>query len=422
MLRRWIFFFCVLSCGTSQGTLEITTGGESDVFTKDPKPTQLVVETFGTDGSSTRIGQAALPATTLALADQKKTAVATIRVTARDDQNAILATGSSLLLELGVLSDRTLQIFVQRNGELARMPQVIGDAREDPTLAILGGRYVFVVGGGLGVKTQIYDLMSLVALVNPPDMPFVPKSVAPLDIGEILIGDTEAMTYDFSKATDAAVTPVPLEEGSWGEISGGPTVEGETGTQYVVGPARTSGPPTSKVLQVNRNGTKKMWTISQPRVGAAACWVPNRGLVISGSTMGMAGIDVVIASSGATQLTTAPMPAGVCAPLDGSKIVVATGTMGQAQKVDLSCTPTCPPTPWGGTLANAPIQMFSSTANDVFVLADAMDGTTHAYRMSEASSVEVAFKIPRKRARGLRLPTGSVGVVGGSTTIESFLP
>jgi len=221
VLRRCIFLFSLISCGTSQGTLEITTGGEADVFTKDPKPTQLVVETFGTDGSSTRIGQAALPVTTLDLVEQKKTAVATIRVTARDAAGTILATGSSLLLELGVLSDHTLQIFIQRNGELARMPQVLGDAREDPTLAVLGGRYVFVVGGGLGVKTQLYDLMSLVALVNPPDMPFVPKSVAPLDIGELLISDTEGKIYDFSKSGSDAVKPASLDEGSWGEIAAG---------------------------------------------------------------------------------------------------------------------------------------------------------------------------------------------------------
>ena len=39
---------------------------------------------------------------------------------ARDDKETIIAQGSSLLIQLGILADRSMEIFVQRNGELAR--------------------------------------------------------------------------------------------------------------------------------------------------------------------------------------------------------------------------------------------------------------------------------------------------------------
>ena len=421
MLRHAVLLSCVFACGKPQGTLEITTGGEADVFTKDPKPTQIVVETFSTDGTATRIGQSALPVTTLELAEQKKDANATIRVTARDDAGNILAQGSSLLIQLGVLADHTLQIFVQRDGELARMPQGVDDAREAPMLGMLGGRYIFVVGGTLGTATQLYDLMSFVPFVNPPPMPFVPTSIVPIDTGELLISDTDVKTYDFSMAADAAQsTPAQPANGTWAEVAGGPTIEGEAGVQYVVGAARTTGAATDKILQVKPDGTAVFLKLNQARLGAATCWVPGRGLVVSGSTMGMAGLELVPANSSPLTITTMTWPAGVCAALDGARVVVATGT--SATVTDLGCAPNCMPTPFGGTLANAPLQLFSSTANDIFALGDAMDGTTHAYRLSKDSSVEVPFKGPHKRARGLRLPTGAIAVVGGSNVIESFVP
>jgi len=242
VLRRALLLTAVLSCGKPQGTLQITTGQETDVFTKDPKPTQIVVEAFATDGTSTRIGQAALPATTVELGEQKKAAVATLRVTARDDQNKILVQGSSLLLELGVLGDRTLQIFVQRTGELARMPCVLGDAREDPTLSVLAGRYILVVGGAdatLAPKTQLCDLMSLTALPKPPPMPVVPKSIAPVDVGEVLVTDDAAKVFDFSNSKSSDLS-VP-SGGTFAEVSGGPTVEGDKGIQFIVGCAESSG-------------------------------------------------------------------------------------------------------------------------------------------------------------------------------------
>lgn len=424
MHPRGALLLCLISCGTSQGTLEITTGGETDVLTKDPKPTQLVVETFDTTGMAMRIGQAALPATTIDLVEQKKSSNATIRVTARDDQNTILATGSSLLLNLGVLADHTLQIFIQRNGELARMPREMGDAREDPVLATLAGRYIFMVGGSVGLQTQIYDLMSLTALTNPPAMKILPRSIVPLSTAEVLIGDSAALAFDFAKTGDDALSTPAVPAGlAWSEVAGGPTIQGDDGTQYVVGPARTTGMPTDKILIVKSDGTSSFATLGKARLGAATCWVSGRGLIISGSTMGMAGIEQIPPGTSASNPNTnfPDSPSGVCAPLDGSRIVIATGP--KAQLVDLVCTTSCMPAPFGGAMIpNAPLQVFSSTAKDVFALADDADGTTHAYRIGMDSTVEVAFKIPRKRARGLRLPTGSIAVVGGSTTIESFVP
>jgi hypothetical protein len=417
VLRRILLASALLSCGKQQGTLEITTGPETDVFTKDPKPTQIVVEAFSTDGTSTRIGQAALPATTVELGEQKKSAIATIRVTARDAQNKVLVQGSSLLLELGVLGDRTLQIFVQRTGELARMPGTVGDAREDPMLTMLAGRYVLVVGGtdaNLAPKTQLYDLMSLAKIENPPTMKFVPRSIAPVDIGIVLIADDRAEAKDFSKTADPTNVPTP-EGGTFAEVAGGLTVEGDGGVQYVVGATRATGKPTDKILKIKPTGEASFLKLIQARLAAGACWVVGRGLVVAGGSAMAPGIEIVPPESGAVPTAfSADMTMGVAAPLSGSKIVFASG--GRAQVFDLACAGTCVGMPFGGT--GDPIVQVLGIGDDVLALRRAADGTTHAFKLG--ANVEVAFKISRKNARALKLPTGSIAVVGGSNVIESF--
>jgi hypothetical protein len=407
----------LLSCGKSQGTLEITTGAETDVFTKAPAPTHLVVESFDTSGNATRLGQGPITAgATIDLAEQRKDAVATIRVTARDDSDAILAQGSSLLIELGVLADRTLQIFVQRRGEMARMPGALGDARESPLLSVLAGRYIFVAGGTTG--SQIYDLMSI-TLFGSAEMPFVPKSIAPLSTGEILITDDKATAYDFSASADSATKDVPVPTGgSFAEVAGGPTVQGDDGTQFVVGAGRTLGMPTDKILQIKPDGTTKFLKLTQARLGAAVCWVAGRGIVIAGGSIMGAGVETVPAADKDAIAVSAFGPiaqTGTCALLSGSKVAFG-GSDGVASTLDLGCSQTCTPQPTGMT--GDPIVQLVEVGGEVLALRQAMDGTSRAFRL--VANQEVPFKIARKNARALKLPTGAVAIVGGSTVIESF--
>jgi len=424
--RSWLIFSGFLACGKPTGTLEITTGPETDVFTRDPKPTRVVVEAFATDGTATKLGDAPLSAPIqLDLVEQKKTNIVTLRVTARDDSDNIIAAGSSLLVELGALADHTLQIFVQRRGELARMPQTLNDAREDPMLSILAGRFLLVVGGtdaNLSAKTALYDLMSLDRLTYPPTMPFVPLSIAPLYTGELLISaQNTAQIYDFSTSTASAVAAP--DGGSFADVAGGPTFEGESGAQYIVGAARST-MLSDKVLRVTSDGHLAFVRLAQMRKGAAVTWAPGRGLVVIGGGGGVEQIAPGTTASTAVSAFASDMRTGVAAPLDGNRIVVLGS--GVPALYDLGCAQNCAPVAFGADPGVPIIEAYALDAESILAVGRAANGDTHVFRISgpagNGAAREIALKIPRKNARGLRLPTGAVAIAGGSNVIESFVP
>jgi hypothetical protein len=410
--------------GKPSGTIDIVTGAETDVFTRAPAPTRIVVESFDKDGKATRIGEAKLPAKTLDLTEQKQATVATLRVTARDDGDVTIAAGSSLLLTLGSIAGRALPIFVQRLGELARMPSPLADGREDPILSTVAGRYVLVVGGtdgSIATKTNLYDLMSLAPLANPPPLAFVPRSIAPVDTGSLLIDDTQAKVFDFS-SSELKNAVLPSSGGSLAEVAGGPTVVADDGTAYVVGPARRTGMPTNKVLKIATDGTPSYVSLAAQRLGAGATWVSGHGLVVIGGSATAAGVEVLAAGSTSAVSLGFPPDAGtwVAAPYDGNVVVLA--ATGTPRSVDVGCASQCASQPFSKDPGATVIELHTADAKGVFALARDADGTTRAFRLAPATATEVKLLVPRKNARSVRLPTGNIAVVGGATTIESFRP
>lgn len=416
----------LLGCsGKPSGAIDIVTGAETDVFTRAPAPTRIVVESFDTSGTATKLGEARLPAATLDLAEQKQATVATIRVTARDDGDAILASGSSLLMTLGSISGRTLPIFVQRLGELARMPSPMPDGREDPILSIVAGREVLVVGGtdgAIATQSALYDLMAVGPTDSPPVMPFVPKSVVPVSAGALLIDDTRAQVVDLS------VTPVTVKDaalpsgGIVSEVAGGPTVMADDGAAYVVGPARRTGTPTARVLKIASDGTPSWITLAAPRLGAGATWLTGRGLVVAGGSATASGVEVLAAGATASVPLGFPPDAGTwaAAPYDGNVIVLAAA--GPPRSIDLGCASSCMSQPFSKDPGSVVVELHKGDAKGAFALARDADGTTRAFILGPMAAKEVPLKIPRKNARSVRLPTGAIAVVGGATTIESFRP
>lgn len=430
MRQAWLILAVVGGCsGKPSGSIDVVTGAETDALTRAPAPTRLVVEAFGTDGKATRLGEVHLPAQTLDLAEQKQATIATIRVTARDDGDVILASGSSLLLTMGSIAGRTLPIFVQRVGELARMPSPLADAREEPMLTVLAGRYVLVTGGTdptLSAQASLYDLMALAPLANPPSFPFVPASIAPVGTGTLLLDEHQAKVFDFSAST-VADAALPSSGGSLAEIAGGPTVLAEDGTAYVVGPARRTGAPTNKVLKIATDGTPSYVSLAAARLGAGATWLSGRGLVVVGGSDTAAGVEVLApGATAAVPLGFPPDPrTWVAAPYDGAVVVLAGS--GPPRSVDLGCASQCSPRPFStdpfSTDPGARVtELYMADATGVFAVARDSTGTTHALRLSPTGATELPVKVPRKNARSVRLPTGAIALIGGATTIESFRP
>jgi hypothetical protein len=67
-------------------------------------------------------------------------------------------------------------------------------------------------------------------------------------------------------------------------------------------------------------------------------------------------------------------------------------------------------------------QAFALSPTSVFVLGDDATAATHAFLLSPSSMTEEPLRIPRQHARGVRLATGQIAVIGWQKQMESFIP
>ncbi len=421
-----------LACGkTPTGTLALTTGGEGDALTRAPAPTALLVDLVGTDGKAQPLGRIELPATTVTLPDQPTSATGAVRVTGKDASGTVRVIGQSLPVQFSGLTDGTLTIFLQRVGELARMPGALVDARQAPLLAIVGGRYVLVAGGtdsGTARTTQIYDLLSWAPFANPPTLPRIPRSLVAQGARALAIDDEGASLLDLTDGSFSTVSPP--SGGTFAEVAGGTTTYAPDGSAYVVGATRGTGAPSARVFKVDADGTLSFLALSAPRVGARAAWVEGRGLYVGGGSATAAGGEVI--ATGATAASPLALPpdattgAGAVA-IDGTHVLVAGGLDAGADPgvrlFDLACSASCGPSAWpslASPLTHATV--LGLPAGAVLIVGEDATGASRVTRADPKIATEIPLKIPRNYARGIVLPTGEVAIAGGANVLESFAP
>ena len=420
----------------ASGTLVLVTGAETDTFSRDPAPTQLTVESVDSNANATTIAQVALAggAAAVDLGSVSTSTVARVRVTARDASGVARVFGTSLPVDFSALDGGSLNIFVQRTGELARMPAPLADARTAPILTPTAGRFLFVAGGTEAASAStsvLYDLATYSSLSAPPTLPRAPKSVAINGTVALLIDDQGATSFNLS---DSSTTMIAAPAGgTYAEVSGGATVFAPDGSAYVVGATRVAGAPTARVLLVDPTGTLSYLTLAVPRLAAAATWVVGRGLVVVGGSADGAGAEIL--GPGATNGVALPYPSDAsagagAATLDATHVLLAggvsmSGADAAIRVLDLACSSSCAAAPGSASLA-APLthaQAFDLDASSALVVGDdAASGATRAFRVSQTSAVEVVLKVPRKGGRGVVLPTGAIAIAGGAAEIESFVP
>jgi hypothetical protein len=262
-------------------------------------------------------------------------------------------------------------------------------------------------------------------------LPRTPKSVVFVGTAAWLIDESGATGFQFAGNTRFDVTPPA--GGSLADVAGGATVFASDGSQYVVGPTRTTGTPTRTVLAFDAKGSPSWVTLSESRLGAAAAGVDGRGLVVLGGSSLAQGVEIV--SPGTTAgvaLSYPPDPsAGSGATtLDGQHVLLAGGVtpMGQdagVRAIDLTCNTQCAPAPWAalsGALPLAIAQVFASDPASALVVGDDPSGTTVAYRVTATTATPIATKVMHKGARAIVSPVGSIVLFGGAGEIESFVP
>jgi hypothetical protein len=439
-----------LACSSAEGgTLQLVTGEETDTFSQAPVPASLVVDSIDSSGSTTQVATASLPANAVDLGSFDPTAAGIIQVsgfTAAADAGATLGNrilaGQSIVVLFGDLSGATLPVFIQRTGEMARLPDPPSDARPSPVTGVIEGRYVVVTGGtdpALAPTTMIYDLGSLSPVSPAVTLPITPTSMAIVGFIGWLINEAGVYQYDFAGGTATSIT-LP-SGGSVSDISGGSTVSAPDGSQYIVGATRATGPPTQAVLAIDSNNNPSWLTLADPRVGAAATWVPSVGLVVTGGSATAHGAEVIAVASTTGASTGSPyayppdpsVGAGATA-LDGTHVLVAGGTLNGVtgagvRVIDLSCTSGCSPSPWqplGAPIGGA--QAFAINTSSAVVAGSeppwsATPGLTHVYEVTSSASTEVPTKVAHTQAATIASPIGVVGSVllfGGAPAIESL--
>jgi hypothetical protein len=424
-------------CSSSAtGTLKLVTG-EEDAGAVFDGVDKLVVNWIDSDAGSHSIATVALSGT-IDLGSVDRNSVGMIEVTGKDDAGSPILFGATIPLQFSALDGATVPIFVQRMGELARMPSPPADARHFPLLGVLGGRYLVSTGGSdtaVAGQTSIYDFLSLTPLSTPPAFSPAPESIVYVGTVAYLIDSNGVSWADLSNSTSGTVT-LPSSAATAADIAGGATIAASGGVQYVVGATRTTHGPTKAVLKFDAQGNMSWALLDSARLGAAALWMDSLGLVVLGGDAKGAGVEV-IATNGAAGVALQgfaadPTIGAGAATLDGTRYVVVAGGLAPdatdpgVRVLDLKdcmpCTATWPSIPT--TLALS--QVFASDPEDAVVVGNELVGLhTRVFKLSSAGVAEIPLKVPRIAASALAYPLGTPGsflVAGGADEIESFVP
>lgn len=415
------------ACTTDrEASVALVTGEETEVFTRAPAPTSMVVESIDLEGKVTELSRRAAPFGELDLGDHSESDVAALRIRAFDPTNKLVVAGESLYFQYGALAEGTLDIFVQRTGELARMPSAPAATFEAPLADVLLGRYVLLVKG---TAVSLYDLLGLRALQTPPVFKRTAASVTSSGSTALVIDGQGASSFDLS--TGQEIDVAAPEGGNYGEVAGGLTVRAKDGTSFVVGATR-DGAPSGRILRLSKDGKLSFASLVHPRSGACATWIEGRGLVVygGGTATDPAAEALVDNATTAAPLALPPDAVKGCgiAGLDGGKIVVAggkgaAGDMGMglpARAFDLACGSNCTAASFQGVVPLVRAQATTVAGDAALFVGDDASGATKVFRASPGELREIPLKIARRGARLLPLPTNAVGIVGGAAVVESY--
>lgn len=402
-----------------EGTVTLVTGDETDAFTRQPAPVTLVAEKIALDGARTEIARQQLPADSVDLGKLPRTEAGALGVRGLDASGNVVLRGETLFVQWGAIEATGLEVFVQRTGELARMPR--GPAAFEPRVtAMVAGRYVVAANGP---TSMIYDLLSLRSIAGPT-LPRPARSIASVGVSVLLVDEAGATTFDLSTGNG-----YPLEApagGTFAEVAGGQRVIAPDAKQYIAGGTREGGGPSGRILVIDAEGKTSFAGLTAPREGACATYVEGRGLVVIGGDPTAAGAELL--APGAAIATPLPFPPDAvrgcgAATLDNGHVAVVSGAASPApvRVLDLACTGNCTSVAWPDPIPLVRARIAALAPDAVLVLGDDADGNTHAYRASTAGMREVPLRIPRRGAQLVPSPTGALTVVGGGAGIEQYL-
>lgn len=417
-------------------TIVLTAGQELDAFTREPVPVRLELDAVSLTGASEPILEIAWPARGFDIGDYDPDRIVAFEAFGRDASGQTVVRGASVFHLLWTLDGAEVPLFMGRVGELSRPAGQLPVTRSGGTAAIVDARFVVSAGGsevrdadGAQLEPATFGAYDLGAWNASPARAALPRSPASLAVVmgryALVVDDAGASWFDF--ASYAVGDAEPPEGFTFGEVSGGRVISGTDGEIFVVGPTRTDA-PSAAVLRIDGDGQLSAVRLSVPRQGAAAAYVPGRGLLLAGGHETEPG--VVLLGPGATSFVALPYAADPvrgagAALLDESRVVLAGGSDAGApaatRVVDPACSAECAATVLGDPplAAGIPHAWARSTGPDEVLVVGEGDGDagTRVLRLVGLDTTprfeEVVWREPRAGATPVAIFGRSVAMVGG---------
>lgn len=415
----------LVACGEEEippGEVALTLGQETDSWTGAET---AVVELENESGDHSELLRRGAP---IERFEMGRGGVTTFVVSGVDANGTAHTRGRSLPVNRAGFAGLTLPLFVSRTNDFGRPPGNLPNPQPDhPPIDIVEGRYLYAFGGTDGdlALADLYDFGSWGSIaqgsISCPSPPcrVTSFSVVKGSLG-LAVGDDWGIKLDLlvPSATDA-----PKLEGldSYADVAHGTTIHSDDGGAYLVGGTRI-GTPTATVIHIDPEGLLDVVLLTSPRAGAAATWIPGRGLlVVGGGDDQAAGAELL--AEGSEAFTTLQFPpdrttGAAIVSLDGTTALRiggrnATGGVADTVSLALGCGSNCTPTVVGSAVDLVMAKAFPLTES-ALVVGDDDAGNTVAYLWSEAASIPVPLREPRKAATAILAPTGHIAIAGGT--------